>query len=484
MLCMKAIIPHFNSIPKNEVQIIVSLTSVLLSFFVTNNGVYVELLDRNPIVLDLATMLSVLTMGLIASFARWRPSLLHPRIWNNATACAIVGYAACCLTGKLFHSPLALALGSLLESFAESWLFLLAFSMLSLLDEKRLPSLLTATLLCAYASAWALAYLDAFWLPFLNIVLFGIGFSTATPVANELISETSNSEPVADQAAINPLSFLSAGHLFFVIVLAFNIAQGLAFSLAPLHTIPAPYAIATLLLAALLGICTLSDRQLRSDSLFTTSAIFALTGMMASPAALSSGGVSLMLAHGTLNAGISCFNLLMMLVFARAAAQNRTATVFFVSYSIMLSWLGIEAGAIVGKAFGNTFANDQVFIYWSYLLLSIVFAACCMLVAQNFSFSSAISGIRPIEKPLPCKPDTTPSLDDKCIAAAKQFKLTPRETEVLALLARGRTLRVISSQLVISPNTVRFHAKNIYAKLNVHSQQELIDVVEGTDRPV
>ena len=38
---------------------------------------------------------------------------------------------------------------------------------------------------------------------------------------------------------------------------------------------------------------------------------------------------------------------------------------------------------------------------------------------------------------------------------------------------------VIREKLVISLNTARFHTKNIYVKLGVHSQQELIDVVEG-----
>lgn len=32
---------------------------------------------------------------------------------------------------------------------------------------------------------------------------------------------------------------------------------------------------------------------------------------------------------------------------------------------------------------------------------------------------------------------------------------------------------------MLSRNTVKTHVQNIYAKLGVHSQQELIDVVEG-----
>ena len=46
------------------------------------------------------------------------------------------------------------------------------------------------------------------------------------------------------------------------------------------------------------------------------------------------------------------------------------------------------------------------------------------------------------------------------------------------LLARGRTSPVIQEKLVLSHNTVKTHVRHIYAKLDVHSQQELISMVE------
>lgn len=70
------------------------------------------------------------------------------------------------------------------------------------------------------------------------------------------------------------------------------------------------------------------------------------------------------------------------------------------------------------------------------------------------------------------------STEEKCAAVGAEYGLTPREGEVFALLAQGRTVGVIREKLVISLNTARFHTKNIYAKLGVHSQQELIDLVE------
>jgi len=64
-------------------------------------------------------------------------------------------------------------------------------------------------------------------------------------------------------------------------------------------------------------------------------------------------------------------------------------------------------------------------------------------------------------------------------ALAQQFSLTPRERDVLVLLARGRNADVISNELIISLYTARTHIKRIYVKCGVHSLQGLIDLVEA-----
>mgnify|MGYP002989473542 CR=1 FL=1 len=62
---------------------------------------------------------------------------------------------------------------------------------------------------------------------------------------------------------------------------------------------------------------------------------------------------------------------------------------------------------------------------------------------------------------------------------AEEFSLTPREAEVFAMLARGRDRAYIEEALVVSRNTVKAHVKHVYAKLGIHSHQELLDLVEG-----
>jgi two-component system response regulator NreC len=53
-------------------------------------------------------------------------------------------------------------------------------------------------------------------------------------------------------------------------------------------------------------------------------------------------------------------------------------------------------------------------------------------------------------------------------------ELTPREREVLILIAEGLTNAEIAEELVISPKTVDSHRENIMRKLNLHSRIDLV----------
>lgn len=53
-------------------------------------------------------------------------------------------------------------------------------------------------------------------------------------------------------------------------------------------------------------------------------------------------------------------------------------------------------------------------------------------------------------------------------------QLTPREREILQLLADGLTTRAIARRLHIAPNTVRSHVQGLLSKLQVHSRLEAV----------
>ena len=56
-------------------------------------------------------------------------------------------------------------------------------------------------------------------------------------------------------------------------------------------------------------------------------------------------------------------------------------------------------------------------------------------------------------------------------------KLTQRESEIAALLIKGKTYRMIAGELNVSENTVKTHVKNIYSKAGVQSRTELMNLV-------
>lgn len=72
---------------------------------------------------------------------------------------------------------------------------------------------------------------------------------------------------------------------------------------------------------------------------------------------------------------------------------------------------------------------------------------------------------------------------DKRSSIAKKlssdFALTPREIDVALILAKGRSKERAAEELHLARETVKTHAANIYRKLAIHSQQELIDLIEG-----
>lgn len=55
------------------------------------------------------------------------------------------------------------------------------------------------------------------------------------------------------------------------------------------------------------------------------------------------------------------------------------------------------------------------------------------------------------------------------------FKLSPREIEVLEQLSKGLSSGLISQNLFLSPSTVRKHIENIYTKLQVHNKLEAVE---------
>lgn len=65
-----------------------------------------------------------------------------------------------------------------------------------------------------------------------------------------------------------------------------------------------------------------------------------------------------------------------------------------------------------------------------------------------------------------------------CNTVCENYGLSPRECEIFFLLAKGRNAEFVQNALYISTHTAKTHISNIYRKLEIHSAQDLINLVE------
>lgn len=68
------------------------------------------------------------------------------------------------------------------------------------------------------------------------------------------------------------------------------------------------------------------------------------------------------------------------------------------------------------------------------------------------------------------------SLIEKTLGELFGNRITPRETQVIAQVLEGYSSEAIAKSLGITVGTVRIHRRNIYAKLNISSHQELFSI--------
>ena len=187
------------------------------------------------------------------------------------------------------------------------------------------------------------------------------------------------------------------------------------------------------------------------------------------------------------------FCLITQMYFARYT-QNGLATPV---QAYGLGWISVHLGDMLGVfcvqfvqagIAQETFSLSQVAVLAMALLtISTMFVLNderSFQAQDKYAESVVAKGSVALE---PDRPFNEGGLDEESILNARiaelaaDAKLTPREVEVFGLLARGRSVPYIRDALVISRETAATHTKHIYAKLDVHSRQELIDLVQCSE---
>ena len=142
---------------------------------------------------------------------------------------------------------------------------------------------------------------------------------------------------------------------------------------------------------------------------------------------------------------------------------------------VALSTFFLVLGQIAAQVLVGTiawFASASVLTTEIAGIMAFALPACSLVFLDERNSSSGWGAMRPGQD----------DVDERAGIARKlssEFALTPREVDVALILARGRNKERAAEELHLARETVKTHTANIYRKLAIHSQQELIDLVEG-----
>ena len=161
------------------------------------------------------------------------------------------------------------------------------------------------------------------------------------------------------------------------------------------------------------------------------------------------------------------FSAVLLLQLPRVYARTRTLRTFF---ALLLVFYGCQyTGALLRNLL--TFNVPELwFRGFSAVLLCLAIGV--MAFTLHDTSVSTVWGLLPV-----------PTYPRKKYARAcewikQQYSLTPREMEIMMMVGRGRNGTSIQEKLLISKSTYQTHMRNLYKKLDIHSDQELIDHIE------
>ncbi|MCI8366214.1 MAG: response regulator transcription factor [Eggerthellaceae bacterium] len=230
--------------------------------------------------------------------------------------------------------------------------------------------------------------------------------------------------------------------------------------------------IATILVVALaLLLITRRTERMAKDCYFVICIILAM-GILLLPLPLIFPGVDSYIPLAISSAAYGAFGMFVWVLSACICASYPSATIAGFA-AIRAAWaLGPLVGLVSGRALLSTLglSVQSAFI----AMLAGIFS---LLIVMSFVFSEGDLGR--IMAIVPTRVQAR--FRSKCELVAKRYDLTERESEIMMMLAKGRNLAYIQDQLFVSKSTVSTHRQHIYQKTGVHSQQELIDLVQEAE---
>jgi DNA-binding CsgD family transcriptional regulator len=164
--------------------------------------------------------------------------------------------------------------------------------------------------------------------------------------------------------------------------------------------------------------------------------------------------------------------------FSEIIRFNQTSSVWAIGSEAFVLILGVAVGqAALGFVI---YSGNQLFIIFVCVVSAVVISGM-QLITDRHTFSFLNYYIE--EDATTSTPDNKPSFGlrwkDRVGIIAETYGLTARQREIMELLAKGRNVDYIMKHFYISRSTTKTHIYAMYRKLNIHTRQELLDLVEN-----
>ena len=450
-----------------------SITLLNMSVFPLFKPVFLEARDIGTL------FAAALALALYLLLSK-HPRLCQPRTWMGVSAaCYLVGVPTI-LAGKWLANPALLIAGMLLRSVATVWFGTTIVLQLTSLAMDQGTRRTLAALCAGFALSYALELLVTALPLTAHLAIF---FATGPIVmaltyrpSFSLVSDMAQSAPASELRVTNPRSFVPISSALFVTLVLLKASFGFAMTFSSVNATPQTTVLACI--PALLVACALlACNHVGLDALYKAAMLCVLAGfLLVNPLIDSLTGLPAM-SNVMLRAGADLTRMLAFMLVANLGARNPMAATGITLFVGGANSLGSVAGAQLGLLANDALARDPALFALLLAVIVFAFVAFNVLTPDVFNFDKTV---REVEAVRPVKQiEQVDALAQACKTAAAVYALTPREAEALELLAHGRNTAAIQERMVVSRSTAKTHVRNVYAKLGVHSQQDLIDLVEG-----
>lgn len=372
--------------------------------------------------------------------------------------------------------PLLVSLGAAMRGLAYGWILILIGLALCSLNNKLCALAITLGLALGYLLRIATLNLPISFcylvLAFSTLIICLCSYQT---IKHFNFTHTKNSTEV--MRITQPNTTISLNHKFFLSIFIFRLAFGFALVFGAYQGRSPHNVLVYIVVLAIMAYFYVSSR-FNIDYIYLTSTLFILSGYLFALVFVNYNSSLFGISNSLLFAGSELFDVLIWIALSRAAKQNLSNAIMVIGWGRLCSTLALLIGTSTGQLI-NYYA-DLLFATLCITIFIFIFTSFNLITLRNFSFEKTIHGIHEF-KEINVKDLVLENFDHKVSLITHHYQLTPRESEIYSLMVKGRNAGYINEELQISINTVKTHVSNIYKKLEVHSQQELIDQFEGSE---